>query len=141
MRARIMIIGLAAILGTGFAAVTGVPEQQNRQLRIEEVADNLYNIIGSGGNVAALVTNDGVILIDDKFEQNYDEIIRNVRSVTDQPVKYVINTHYHADHSGGNSRFLSVAEVISTRNARTNILEGRQSHCTSGHTPRTPRVH
>ena len=76
MRARILIIGLAAILGTGVAAVTGAPEQQNPQLTIEEVTDNLYNIIGSGGNVAALVTSDGVILIDDKFEQNYDEIIR-----------------------------------------------------------------
>ena len=135
MRARILIIGLAAILGTGVAAVTGAPEQQNPQLTIEEVTDNLYNIIGSGGNVAALVTSDGVILIDDKFEQNYDEIIRNLRSVTDQPVKYVINTHYHADHSGGNSEFLSVAEVISTWNARTNSLEKRQSNAPPGVLP------
>ena len=121
MHTRILIISLAAILGTGVAIVTGAPERQNPPLTIEEVTDNLYNIVGSGGNVAALVTTEGVILIDDKFEENYDAIMENVRSVTDQPVRYVINTHYHADHSGGNSRFLSVAEVISTRNARTNI--------------------
>jgi glyoxylase-like metal-dependent hydrolase (beta-lactamase superfamily II) len=46
--------------------------------------------------------------------------------VTDQPVKYVINTHYHADHSSGNGKFLPMAEVISTANARTNILEHKQ---------------
>jgi cyclase len=135
MHTRILIISLAAILGAGVAVITGAPEQQNPPLTIAEVADDLYNIVGSGGNVAALVTTEGVILIDDKFEQNYDAIIENVRSVTDQPVRYVINTHYHADHSGGNSRFLSVAEVISTRNARTNILENRQSNAPPGVLP------
>ncbi len=135
MQTRILIISLAAILAAGVAVVTGAPEQGNPQLTIEEVTDNLYNIVGSGGNVAALVTSEGVILIDDKFEQNYDAIMENVRSVTDQPVRYVINTHYHADHSGGNSRFLSVAEVISTRNARTNILEQRQSNAPPGVLP------
>ena len=95
----------------------------------------MYNIVGSGGNVAALVTREGVILVDDKFEENYDAIIENVRSVTDQPVKYVINRYYHADHSGGNSRFLGIAEVISTRNARTNILERKQSNAPPGVLP------
>ncbi len=135
MDGRVLIISLAAILGTSVAVVTGAPEQADVQLTIEEVTDNLYNIVGSGGNVAALVTNEGVILIDDKFEQNYDQIMENVRSVTNQPVRYVINTHYHADHSGGNSRFLPVAEVISTRNARTNILENRQSNAPPGVQP------
>ncbi len=135
MHTRILIISLAAILGAGFAAVTGAMEQGNPQLTIAEVTDNLYNIVGSGGNVAVLVTTEGVILIDDKFEQNYDAIMENVRSVTDEPVRYVINTHYHADHSGGNSRFLSVAEVISTRNARTNILENKQSNAPPGIVP------
>jgi cyclase len=135
MRARILIVVLTAVLGTGIATFSGAPARQAPVLTIEPVADNLYNIIGSGGNVAALVTVDGVVLIDDKFEENYDAIMDNLRSVTDQPVRYVINTHYHADHSGGNSRFLSVAEVISTRNARTNILEGRQSNAPPGVMP------
>ena len=128
MHARVLTICLAAILATGAAFLTGSPEQQGPGLTIQPVRDSLYNIVGSGGNVAALVTGEGVILVDDKFEQNYDAIVASVRSVTGQPVRYVINTHYHEDHSGGNTRFLDVAEVISTRNARTNILEGRQSN-------------
>lgn len=134
MRTRILIIALAAILGAGVAAVTAA-RQQAPTLTIEEVTDNLYIVIGSGGNVGVLVTDEGVILIDDKFEQNYDEIVRNVSSVTNQPIRYVINTHYHSDHAGGNSRFLEVAEVISTTNARTNILEGRQSNAAPGMVP------
>lgn len=135
MHRRILIIPLAAMLATGAAALTRATGQQAPELTIEPVTENLYNIIGSGGNVAVLVTGDGVVLIDDKFEQNYEGIMNSVRSVTDEPVRYVINTHYHADHSGGNARFLSVAEVISTRNARTNILEGRQSNAPPGVMP------
>lgn len=135
MRAKILVIAVAGLLGAGVAALTGAFGQQNPELTIEPVKENLYTIVGSGGNVAAFVTDEGVILIDDKFEQNYDQIVENVRSVTNQPIKYVINTHYHGDHSGGNARFLSVAEVISTRNARTNILEGRQPNAPPGVMP------
>ena len=94
----------------------------------QKVVDNLYVIIGNGGNVAFLVTNEGVILIDDKYEEDFEAINAQVKSVTDQPVKYVFNTHYHSDHSGGNTRFLSVAEIISHKNSRTNILENKQSN-------------
>ena len=135
MRRKILVIGFVAALSAGIAAVMAETEPQAAQLSIEQVKDNLYNIIGSGGNVAALVTSEGVILVDDKFEQNYEAIVENVRSVTDQPIRYVINTHYHADHSGGNSRFLPVAEVLSTQNARTNILEGLQSNAPPGVMP------
>ena len=70
MPRKILVIGFAAALSAGAAAVTAETEPQAAQLSIEQVKDNLYNIIGSGGNVAALVTSEGVILVDDKFEQN-----------------------------------------------------------------------
>ena len=91
--------------------------------------------MGDGGNVAVLVTNEGVILVDDKFDQDHGAIMGQVKSVTNQPVKYVFNTHYHADHSGGNAKFLPIAEVISTKNARTNILEKKQSNAPPGVMP------
>lgn len=127
MRKKALTISVIAVLAAGAAVFTGAPEQGGG-LSIQLVRDNLYNIVGSGGNVAALVTGEGVILVDDKFDRDYDAIVASVRSVTDQPIRYVINTHYHEDHSGGNVGFLDVAEVISTRNARTNILERRQSN-------------
>jgi len=94
-----------------------------------KVADDLYVIDGGGaGNVAVYITNEGVIMVDDKFEQHFDEIMANVKKVTNQPVKYILSTHYHADHSGGNTRWSSIAEIISTRNAHDGIVQHKQSN-------------
>ncbi len=109
--------------------------KQAPQLTINKVKDDLYNIEGDGGNVAVLVTSEGVILVDDKFDRDHDAIVANIKSVTNQPVKYVLSTHHHADHSGGNAMFLPTAEIISTANARTNILEHKQSNAPPGVAP------
>jgi glyoxylase-like metal-dependent hydrolase (beta-lactamase superfamily II) len=58
-----------------------------------------------------------------------------VKSVTDQPVRYVVSTHHHSDHSGGNVRFVSTAEIISTANARANIVEHNQPNAPANMTP------
>jgi cyclase len=126
MRQKIMVVAFAAFLGTGLAVVSESGQQQAQSLEISEVADGLYVITGSGGNVGVRVTGDGAIVIDDKFDRNYDEIIANIESVTDEPVKYVINTHHHGDHSGSNAQFANIAQVIAHKNARTNILRNDQ---------------
>jgi cyclase len=109
--------------------------KQPPQLTLNKVKPDLYEIEGDGGNVAVLVTNEGVILVDDKYEQDFDGIMAKVKSITNQPVKYVLSTHYHADHSGGNSKFLPIAEIISTENARKNIVEHKQSNAPPGMVP------
>jgi glyoxylase-like metal-dependent hydrolase (beta-lactamase superfamily II) len=129
---------LAAVLlalGAAFHAAAAQPPSPRPPLGIEQVADDLFVIMGSGGNVAVLVTNEGVVLVDAKFEQDYDGITAQVKKVTEQPVKYVINTHHHADHTGGNARFIEVAEVISHKNARANIEGGRQGNAPQGLRP------
>lgn len=88
-----------------------------------KVADDLYVIDGAGCNVAVYITNEGVILADDKYEYHYDELMADIRKLTSLPVKYVINTHYHADHSGGNTHFAPAgAIIVSTIRGRENIL-------------------
>jgi len=105
------------------------------QLTLNKVKEDLYEIEGDGGNVAVYVTGEGVILIDDKFEQDHLGILEKVKSVTSQPVKYVINTHHHSDHSGGNVKFAGTAEIISTANARANIVEHKQPGAPDNLTP------
>lgn len=97
------------------------------RLAIEEVKDGLHIITGPGGNIGVRVTSEGVILIDDKFPQDFEEIQSLVASVSELPVRYVINTHHHGDHSGSNAGFLQVAEIIAHKNARENMLRGNQA--------------
>ena len=105
-------------------AVTGLHAQNS--LTIEQVKDGLYTISGSGGNVGVRVTTEGVILIDDKFPRNFEEIQELVAQVSDQPVKYVLNTHHHGDHSGGNIEYINISEIIAHQNARDNMVRGNQ---------------
>ncbi len=110
---------------------TFTPEQEAR-LQIRQVTDGLYVIPGfdggqSGGNVAVRITGDGVIIVDDKFPYSFDFITEQVRSVTDQPIRYVLDTHHHGDHAGSNADFMRDAEVIAHRNARDNIVRNNQA--------------
>jgi glyoxylase-like metal-dependent hydrolase (beta-lactamase superfamily II) len=110
----------------------GLTQQQPQPLTVEKIADDLHVIVGSGGNVAVLTTNDGVILVDDKFERNVPEILAKVKAITDKPIKYVINTHQHGDHTGGNQSLLTSAEIFAHKNAQANMRSGNQ--------PGVPRV-
>ena len=119
------LIGSVLLCTAVFAcAVTGLQAQNS--LTIEEVKDGLYTISGSGGNVGVRVTTEGVILIDDKFPRNFEEIQGLVAQVSDQPVKYVLNTHHHGDHSGGNIEYINISEIIAHQNARDNMVRGNQ---------------
>ncbi|GIT51076.1 MAG: hypothetical protein Ct9H300mP15_12890 [Gemmatimonadota bacterium] len=119
------LIGSVLLSTAVFAcAVTGLQAQNS--LTIEQVKDGLYTISGSGGNVGVRVTTEGVILIDDKFPRNFEEIQELVAQVSDQPVKYVLNTHHHGDHSGGNIEYINISEIIAHQNARDNMVRGNQ---------------
>ncbi|MEE2637008.1 MAG: MBL fold metallo-hydrolase [Acidobacteriota bacterium] len=106
--------------------------EQEVRLQIREVMDGLYVIPGfdggqSGGNVAVRITDEGVIIVDNKFPYSFDFITEQVASVTDQPIKYVLNTHHHGDHAGSNADFMQSADVIAHKNARANIVRNNQT--------------
>ena len=129
--ARLSAVALVLLLA--FVAYT---QNQPPKLDFHKIKENLYYLEGDGGNVVIYVTGNGVILIDDKFEQDHDAIMAGVRQATTQPVKYVISTHYHADHSGGNAKMYdSGVEIISTANSRKNIEEKKQSNAPPGVVP------
>ena len=120
-------VGIIFLLG-GWVAFTQNPGGPP-QLKINKVADDLYEIEGDGGNVAVYITNEGLILVDDKFDRDHDAIMAQIKTVTNEPVKYVLSTHYHEDHSGGNAKMLANnVEIISTANARKNIVAHIQSN-------------
>ena len=118
-------LGAALLLLAGSWIAHTQNPQSPPQLTLEKVKDGLYIIVGDGGNVAVYVTADGVILVDDKFERDHAQILAKVKSVTELPLKYVLNTHQHGDHTGDNEKLLAMAEVIAHRNARANMVTGK----------------
>jgi cyclase len=76
--------------------------------------------------VAFMPTTDGVVLVDDKFAQDGPQILAKVKSVTDKPIRYVLNTHQHGDHTGGNEGLLAAnAEIVIHKNARANMAAAK----------------
>ena len=75
------------------------------EIRTEKVADDIYALFGSGGNIGLAVGEDYAYLIDDQFAPLSDKIKAAVRQITDKPVKFLVNTHWHGDHVGGNENF------------------------------------
>ncbi|MBI1356502.1 MAG: MBL fold metallo-hydrolase [Acidobacteria bacterium] len=96
-------------------------------LDLQHVKGPLHALIGSGGNVSVLVTDEGVVLGDDKFDRNFTEIVAKVKTLSDKPIRFDLNTHHHGDHTGGNEQMLSQGtEVIAHENARANLVRGQQ---------------
>jgi glyoxylase-like metal-dependent hydrolase (beta-lactamase superfamily II) len=100
------------------------------KLELIKLQDDLYVIHNEQvpGNTTALITNEGVILVDDKFEIDADNIVAMLKTVTTQPIKYVINTHFHGDHSGGNAKLQAAGAIaVASAAARTRMVEAKQS--------------
>jgi len=105
-------------------------------LRTERVTGDLYMVSGEGGNVALYTTSEGVVLVDDMFDRNHADILTQIKSVTNQPLRYVINTHQHDDHAGGDFKMLPLAEVIAHKNVRANLKDIKRPYYED--TPGTP---
>lgn len=87
-------------------------EAPKRDITTQELGDGFYMLLGPGGNIGVSVGDDGVFVIDDKFSRFADQIIEQISAITDAPIRYVINTHYHGDHSGANAEMKDTGAVI-----------------------------
>jgi cyclase len=140
---RLLILSLAAIIC--FLSLTalaqrgggrGGPAAGQTVEKIKLLKPNLYEITGGGANTLVRVTNQGLIVVDTKnqSDENFNRLMEEIKSVTDQPVKYVINTHHHPDHVGNNQKFIDAgAQVVGLealkmwmeKDTRTNAIPGR----------------
>jgi cyclase len=114
-------VAVAALSSSAYAQGGFAPPE----LATTKVRDNLYLIRNAAsGNVTVLVADDGIVLVDDKFAMDHDGIMAELRKITHKPVLYVINTHLHQDHSGGNAAMQALsAKVIAHENARRTMAE------------------
>src|SRR5688500_20410532 len=94
---------LAALLVT--TAALAQQDFSKVEVKATKVAGSVYMLTGSGGNIGASVGEDGIVIIDDQYAPLAPKIEAALRSITDKPVKFIVNTHYHGDHTGGNEYF------------------------------------
>jgi cyclase len=126
MKIRLSLVA-AFCLALAGAYVYGQGQPQPSKLDVVKIKDDLFVIHNAvvPGNTTVLVTNEGVVLVDDKFAIDYDNIVAEVKKITPQPIKYVINTHHHGDHSGGNAKMIGAgAQIIASEQARKYMVDG-----------------
>ncbi len=116
MTFKTRIVG--GVLAAAMAGVAAVPAlaQGDRFAAVEiqttDLGNGMYMLVGAGGNIGLSVGDDGVFMVDDQFAPLSDKIKAAVAAITDDPVKYVINTHWHFDHVGGNEAFGETGSII-----------------------------
>src|ERR1051326_7884320 len=109
------------------AAQEKEPDWSKVQIKVTKVSGNIYMLEGQGGNIAASVGEDGIVIVDDEFAPLAEKIQAALKDlkITDKPVRFVINTHYHGDHSGGNPPFAnSGSTIIAQDNVRKRLASG-----------------
>ncbi len=117
----------AALCCCRAAAQEKTPEWSKVQIKVTKVSGNIYMLEGQGGNIAASVGGDGIVIVDDEFAPLAEKIQAGLKNlgITDKPVRFVINTHYHGDHTGGNAPFAnSGSTVIAQDNVRKRLAAG-----------------
>lgn len=110
-----------------FVAVSAFAQQQDFskvQMKVIRVAGNVYMLQGAGGNIGVSVGDDGIVIVDDQFAALAPKIKEALKAITDKPVKYVINTHYHGDHTGGNEIFGREGTIVAHENVRKRLENG-----------------
>jgi glyoxylase-like metal-dependent hydrolase (beta-lactamase superfamily II) len=91
--------------------------------KVEKVGEHVWALFGRGGNVGFIVTDAGVAVVDDQYRDMAQGIIDEIRKVTDKPIRFLINTHYHGDHTGGNPVFQPISEIVAHESVRPRLLE------------------
>ncbi len=121
-RRTFALLGLCAALG--FVATSAQAQQQDFskvEIKATKVSGSVYMLEGSGGNIGVSVGEDGIVIVDDQFAPLAPKIKAALHNITDKPLKYVINTHFHFDHTGGNREFGKEATIMAHENVRLRL--------------------
>jgi cyclase len=126
--------GLLSILVFSAAQAAAPPttpthhqRQPDERFRLQPLAGGVHALYGRGGNVGFLVGPDAVLVVDSQFKDMAPGIVEQIKNVTDKPIKYLVNTHHHGDHVGGNETFRPIAVIIAHDNVRKRMLASPES--------------
>ena len=121
---RNLPIVLALLLFACALAASQEEDFSKVQMKVTKVAGNVYMLEGEGGNIGASIGEDGIVVIDDQYAPLAERIQAALKSITDKPVRFIINTHFHEDHTGANAYFQKQAPIIAHDNVRKRLESG-----------------
>ena len=106
-----------------FAATSALAQRDFSTVEVKaaKVAGSVYMITGAGGNIGVSVGDDGIVMIDDQYAPLAPKIEAALKSITDKPLRFILNTHYHGDHTGGNEPFGKSAPIVAHENVRKRL--------------------
>jgi cyclase len=115
------------------------PDFSKVEIKTTALGDNIYMLESQGGNITVAVAKDGIIMVDGQFAPLHDKIKAAVEAISNKPIKYLINTHFHGDHTGGNEAFAKDgATVVAQVNVKNRLAAGTSNGLTGAKTPPAP---
>ncbi len=139
MAATLLLAGTALAQQTPPPAAPAAPppvDFSKVEIKTTDLGDNVYMLEGQGGNITVAVAKTGIIMVDGQFAPLHDKIKAAISAISNLPVKYLINTHYHGDHTGGNEAFAKDGAVIVAHvNVKTRLAAGTTNGLTGAKTP------
>src|SRR5258708_2979787 len=137
--ATAIALAAPALAQTPPAAAPPPPDFSKVEIKATDLGDNVYMLEGQGGNITVAVARDGIIMVDGEYAPLHDKIKAAIAVVSNQPIKYLIDTHFHGDHTGGNAPFASDgAQVIAEANVKKRLAAGTTNGLTGVKTPPAP---
>lgn len=131
---RSFVIGTSCVILAALAVMVYPAHAQQQQdfskvqIKTTKISNNFYTLEGQGGTIGILTGPDGILMVDDEFAPLSQKIMAAIKQVSNSPVKFLINTHVHGDHTGGNENFGKAGAVIFSRDQ----LRARLAHPAPG---------
>ncbi len=123
---QLFLVTLACLLNFGAGLATAQQNFDNVEIKATHVRGNIYMLNGTGGNIGVSVGSDGVLIVDDKFAPLADKIRAALKEVGGGELKFILNTHWHGDHTGGNQVFGPEAPIIAHTNVRKRLATDQE---------------
>jgi glyoxylase-like metal-dependent hydrolase (beta-lactamase superfamily II) len=135
---KVILFGITTFMFLAVMPLTGQQDFSKVEIKVQKVSGTIYMLVGAGGNIGASVGDDGIVVVDDEFLPLAEKIEAALKGITDKPVKFVLNTHWHGDHTGGNPHFGEKVPIIAQENVRKRLAEGGKTRF--GETKPAPKV-
>jgi cyclase len=121
------------------AAAPPPPDFSKVEIKTTDLGDNIYMLEGQGGNITVAVGKNGIIMVDGQYGPLHDRIKAAIEAISNKPIKYLINTHFHGDHTGGNELFAKDGvTIVSQVNVKNRLAAGTSNGLTGAKTPPAP---